>query len=50
MGGLAGAKLRGRDVGMRELVQNGMAWAFNGVAGMTEEPLASLKLGENGRV
>lgn len=46
MGGLAGAKLRGRDVGMRELVQNGMAWAFNGVAGMTEEPFASLKLGE----
>jgi hypothetical protein len=31
-----GAKLRGRDVDMRELVKNGMAWAFNGVAGMTE--------------
>ncbi len=46
MGGLQGAKLRGRDVGMRELVQNGMAWAFNGVAGMTEEPLASYKRGE----
>jgi len=46
MGGLAGAKLRGRDVDMRELVQNGMAWAFNGVAGMTEEPFASLKKGD----
>ena len=46
MGGLAGAKLRGRDVDMRELVQNGMAWAFNGVAGMTEEPFATLKEGE----
>ncbi len=46
MGGLAGAKLRGRDVDMRELVQNGMAWAFNGVAGMTEEPFANLKRGE----
>ena len=31
---------------MRELVQNGMAWAFNGVAGMTEEPFADLKVGE----
>jgi len=46
MGGLTGAKLRGREVHMRELVQNGMAWAFNGVAGMTEEPFASLKVGE----
>ncbi len=46
MGGLAGAKLRGRDVDMRELVQNGMAWAFNGVAGMTEEPFADLKKGD----
>lgn len=46
MGGLAGAKLRGRDVDMRELVQNAMAWAFNGVAGMTEEPFASLKKGD----
>ena len=46
MGGLNGAKLRGREVGMRELVENGMAWAFNGVAGMTEEPFASYKLGE----
>jgi FtsP/CotA-like multicopper oxidase with cupredoxin domain len=45
MGGLQGARLRGRDVDMRELVQNGMAWAFNGVAGMTEQPLASYKLG-----
>ncbi len=46
MGGLQGAKLRGRDVGMRELVENGFAWSFNGVAGMTEEPFASYKLGE----
>ena len=46
MGGLAGAKLRGRDVDMREMVQNGMAWAFNGVAGVTEEPFASLKKGD----
>lgn len=46
MGGLRGAKLRGRDVEMRELVKNGMAWAFNGVAGMTEEPFAALKVGE----
>lgn len=46
MGGLAGAKLRGRDVDMREMVKNGMAWAFNRVAGMTEEPFASLTRGE----
>ncbi len=46
MGGMTGAKLRGKDMTMRELVQNGMVWSFNGVAGMTEEPLVSYKLGD----
>jgi FtsP/CotA-like multicopper oxidase with cupredoxin domain len=45
-GGMKSAKLRGQDMDMRQLVQNGMAWSFNGVAGMTEEPLATVKLGE----
>jgi FtsP/CotA-like multicopper oxidase with cupredoxin domain len=46
MGGMTGAKLRGKDMTMRELVENKMVWSFNGVAGMTEEPLASYRLGD----
>ena len=39
MGRMASAMFRGRRLGIRELVQNNMAWAFNGVAGMTDTPL-----------
>jgi FtsP/CotA-like multicopper oxidase with cupredoxin domain len=35
-GGMTGG---GGMMGMRDLVQNGFAWAFNGVAGMPETPL-----------
>ena len=45
-GGMESATLRGRKMDMRELVQNGMAWAFNGVASMTEEPFFEAKVGE----
>lgn len=45
-GGMERARLRGREMDMRELVQNGMAWAFNGVAGMTEVPFFTAKEGE----
>ncbi len=39
MGSLRSASLDGKILSMRELVHNGMAWAFNGVAGLPEEPL-----------
>jgi FtsP/CotA-like multicopper oxidase with cupredoxin domain len=39
MGAMAGASLKGRRMDTRELVENGMVWAFNGIAGMPETPL-----------
>ncbi len=45
-GGMQSAMLKGRKMDMRELVQNDMAWAFNGVAGMTEVPLVSVMEGD----
>ncbi|MDJ0824859.1 MAG: multicopper oxidase family protein [Rhodobacter sp.] len=37
-------------VPMRQLVQNGLAWALNGVAGMPEDPLVEASRGETVRV
>ena len=39
MGRMAGARHKGEDLGMRDLVGQGMAWALNGTAGMPETPL-----------
>ncbi|MDJ0626968.1 MAG: multicopper oxidase family protein [Rhodobacter sp.] len=61
MGGLAEARIgmrhdgghgghMGGPVGMRELVENGFAWALNGVAGMPEAPLVEAARGETVRV
>lgn len=33
------ATYQGRELGMRDLLNEGMVWAFNGVAGMSETPL-----------
>ena len=47
MGGMAGAIHEGKPMTIRELVrEKRMAWAFNGVAGMSETPLVSAKRGE----
>ena len=45
MGRMAGARHKGRQMGMRELVGQGMVWAFNGTAGMTEAPLLRVERG-----
>ncbi len=45
MGRMAGARHKGRRMGMRELVDQGMAWSFNGTAGMTDEPLLRIEKG-----
>lgn len=50
MGGMAGATLRGRQMPIRELAQNGMAWAFNGVAGMPDAPLLRVDQGRTVRL
>jgi FtsP/CotA-like multicopper oxidase with cupredoxin domain len=39
MGGLAEAVYQGERLAIRELADKGVVWAFNGVVGMTEEPL-----------
>ena len=46
MGRMRGAMMGGRMMGMRDLVANGRVWAFNGVAGDMETPLATLKRGQ----
>ena len=39
MGSLGSAVLDGKTLSIRELVQHGKAWAFNGVSGLPKEPL-----------
>ncbi|SLN54520.1 Copper resistance protein A precursor [Pseudoruegeria aquimaris] len=46
MGGLRQGTYLGRLLSARELVEEGQIWTFNGVAGLPEEPLASLSRGE----
>ncbi|MGB0847043.1 MAG: multicopper oxidase family protein [Thiolinea sp.] len=43
MGRMRSATYKGREMGIRELVDEGMVWAMNGVAGMTEQPLFTAK-------
>ncbi len=45
MGGMQSAVYKGKTLTIRELVEQGMVWAFNGVAGMTDEPLARIERG-----
>lgn len=47
MGAMRSAVLDGEKLSMRELVAKGQVWAFNGVAGMTEEPLAEIQRGRS---
>ena len=45
MGRMESAVYKGKSLGIRELVSHGQAWAFNGVAGMTETPLFDVARG-----
>ena len=45
MGGMRAARFDGRQMDIRELVEHGMVWAFNGVAGRTDQPLFEAALG-----
>jgi FtsP/CotA-like multicopper oxidase with cupredoxin domain len=45
MGGMAGARFQGRQMGMRELAGHGRLWAMNGQADMAEEPLLRIPRG-----
>lgn len=39
MGGMRSAIYQDREMGLRELIENRMVWAINGVAGLPQEPL-----------
>jgi len=49
-GMMGGGMMGGGMMGMRDLVQNGFAWAFNGVAGMPDEPLFAAPRGRSVRI
>ncbi len=46
MGQMQGAMMGGQMMGMRDLVQKGKFWAFNGIADMPHDPLVSIDRGE----
>lgn len=50
MGRMEAAVLDGARKSFRELIDENQFWAFNGVVGMTETPLAALALGETARL
>jgi FtsP/CotA-like multicopper oxidase with cupredoxin domain len=45
-GGMTGAFYQGEKLDMRALLEHGMAWAFNGTAGLGPEPWQTFKQGE----
>lgn len=47
MGGLGSALYKGEMLSMRDLAAKGQVWAFNGVAGMPEQPLARVPAGRS---
>lgn len=50
MGQMRSATYQGKELGIRELVGEGMVWAMNGVVGMTEQPLFSAQLEQTHRL
>ena len=50
MGSMRGAMLDGEMKTMGELTSNGLFWAFNGVAGLPDEPLLVAERGETVRI
>ncbi|GAA6198665.1 MULTISPECIES: multicopper oxidase family protein [Pseudophaeobacter] len=50
MGGLQKAQFNDREMGFQALVNANQFWAFNGVVGLTQRPLADLSEGETARV
>lgn len=50
MGRLRGAMLDGEETGFREMAQANQFWAFNGMVGMPDTPLATLDRGQIARL
>jgi FtsP/CotA-like multicopper oxidase with cupredoxin domain len=45
MGGMRSATYQGQEMSVRELVKNQKIWAINGIAGLPEKPLFSVRRG-----
>lgn len=45
MGGMRSATYNGQEMEVRELVKNRKIWAINGIAGLPEKPLFSVRRG-----
>jgi FtsP/CotA-like multicopper oxidase with cupredoxin domain len=50
MGGMMGAMMGGRMQDMRALMSAGKVWAFNGVAGLGQKPLLTVRRGQTVRI
>lgn len=50
MGAMRGARLNGEPMSMRQLVEHGRVWAFNGQADMPEAPLLTVERGRTARI
>mgnify|MGYP006271169861 FL=1 len=50
MGGMRGAMMGGRMMGMRDMAGAGKVWAFNGMADMADAPLIEADRGETVRI
>lgn len=50
MGGMSGAMMGGRMMGMRDMAAAGKVWAFNGKADMDETPLIEVRRGKTVRI
>jgi FtsP/CotA-like multicopper oxidase with cupredoxin domain len=50
MGGMRGAMMSGRMMGMRDMAAQGKVWAFNGIADMGDTPLLEAALGDTVRI
>ena len=46
MGGMRQASYDGKNMGIRELVDQGKVWAFNGVVGLPDQPLLKARAGQ----
>ncbi|MEM9632962.1 MAG: multicopper oxidase family protein [Pseudomonadota bacterium] len=46
MGGMQSLMKDGKELGMRQMMEAGLFWAFNGIAGMEEKPMFSARRGE----
>ncbi len=50
MGGLREARYQGETLSIEQLVERGQVWAFNGVAGRSDEPLFRVRAGQSVRI